>query len=208
MNTVDITEFKGRNRFLSNFYAVNVMWEGEEYFSVEHAYQAAKYLYGSVIRSKIRAEVDPRKAKRLGRSPGIQKGWDNLKLSVMETLVSRKFFDNPGLRNLLLNTGTGLLQEGNWWGDRFWGVYKGEGENHLGKILMKVRGKLTQTCSTCTREVPLDPPKMAIFSKGEKSGELVFCSDECWNLAADSFRSISKIQIRQRHVLLGGLEDR
>ena len=38
------------------------------------------------------------------------------------------------------------LEEGNWWGDIFWGVDKktGAGENNLGKILMKVREELRQ----------------------------------------------------------------
>jgi hypothetical protein len=36
------------------------------------------------------------------------------------------------------------LVEGNRWGDQFWGVdlRTGLGENHLGKILMKVRDEL------------------------------------------------------------------
>ena len=32
--------------------------------------------------------------------------------------------------------------EGNTWGDRFWGVDGGEGENHLGGLLMKIRLEL------------------------------------------------------------------
>ena len=35
-----------------------------------------------------------------------------------------------------------LLEEGNTWGDRVWGVCQGQGENRLGKILMKVREEL------------------------------------------------------------------
>ncbi len=37
-----------------------------------------------------------------------------------------------------------LLQEGNRWGDTFWGVdlRTGKGENKLGKILMRVRKEL------------------------------------------------------------------
>lgn len=39
-----ISEFKGESRFLSNFFAVPIMYEGVEYPSVEHAFQAAKSL--------------------------------------------------------------------------------------------------------------------------------------------------------------------
>ena len=42
----------------------------------------------------------------------------------------------------LLATGDAQLEEGNTWGDRIWGVYQGQGDNRLGKILMKVREEL------------------------------------------------------------------
>jgi len=31
------------------------------------------------------------------------------------------------------------LEETNTWGDKYWGVCNGEGENQLGKLLMKIR---------------------------------------------------------------------
>ena len=34
------------------------------------------------------------------------------------------------------------LVEGNDWHDRFWGVCRGQGKNHLGKLLMRVRESL------------------------------------------------------------------
>ena len=43
---------------------------------------------------------------------------------------------------LLLATGDAKIVEGNTWGDVFWGVCNGVGENHLGEILMKVRQDL------------------------------------------------------------------
>ena len=44
-------------------------------------------------------------------------------------------------REKLLDTGNAELQEGNNWGDRYWGVdlKTGYGENRLGRIIMKVR---------------------------------------------------------------------
>jgi predicted NAD-dependent protein-ADP-ribosyltransferase YbiA (DUF1768 family) len=58
----------------------------------------------------------------------------------MGFLVRQKFRE-PKLRELLAGTRNAELIEGNYWGDRFWGVYVGDGkgENHLGKILMQVR---------------------------------------------------------------------
>ena len=58
----------------------------------------------------------------------------------MESLVREKFTD-PMLRLQLMATGSEELVEGNTWSDTFWGVCNGEGGNHLGKILMKVRAE-------------------------------------------------------------------
>ena len=48
------------------------------------------------------------------------------------------------LAGLLLSTGNAELIEGNWWNDTFWGICRGKGENHLGKILMNIRNQLTE----------------------------------------------------------------
>jgi predicted NAD-dependent protein-ADP-ribosyltransferase YbiA (DUF1768 family) len=42
----------------------------------------------------------------------------------------------------LLETGDAELIEGNDWGDTFWGVCGGKGNNFLGKLLMEVRKEL------------------------------------------------------------------
>ena len=59
----------------------------------------------------------------------------------MTNIVFEKFQQNPLLAKRLLETGDCMLQEGNYWKDLFWGVdlKTGEGENHLGKILMELR---------------------------------------------------------------------
>ena len=53
-----------------------------------------------------------------------------------------KFKPGSELAGKLLNTGDAELVEGNHWGDRYWGVCDGEGQNKLGKLLMQVRGEL------------------------------------------------------------------
>ena len=71
----------------------------------------------------------------------MRSDWLDVRLRLMKELVRRKF-ENPELRSLLLSTGTTVLVEGNQWGDTFWGVCKGVGENHLGLILMEIREEL------------------------------------------------------------------
>ena len=51
-------------------------------------------------------------------------------------------FEIPELREALLNTDNAKLIEGNWWGDKFWGICNGVGENNLGKLLMEVRDEI------------------------------------------------------------------
>lgn len=61
----------------------------------------------------------------------------------MEELLVIKFSGkDPFLTRALMATGNAELVEGNTWNDTFWGICNGTGENHLGKLLMKVRANL------------------------------------------------------------------
>ena len=60
----------------------------------------------------------------------------------MLEIVRSKFKQNKDLAKKLIETGDAYLEEGNWWGDKIWGVCNGEGENRFGKILMQVREEL------------------------------------------------------------------
>jgi ribA/ribD-fused uncharacterized protein len=139
-----IAVFKGGYRFLSNFYYAPVVFDGEEYRTIEHAYQAAKTLDKSE-REMIRNSRTPGRAKTLGKEMAtLRKDWQDIKISIMTDLVNQKFTKHSDLKEKLLATGDAEIQEGNWWGDTFWGVDidTGVGENNLGKILMKVREHL------------------------------------------------------------------
>ena len=59
--------------------------------------------------------------------------------------IIHKFTQHDDLKALLLATGDANLEEGNTWNDTFWGVdlANGCGQNNLGKILMKIRGELS-----------------------------------------------------------------
>lgn len=135
-----IDTFDGEHRFLSNFYPCTVEYAGEFYRTVEHAYQAAKTCDPN-WRTVIRYANTPTQAKRLGRRVSLRQDWEGVKEDVMLTLLRRKFA-NPAMREKLLATGDEELVEGNWWGDTYWGVCKGKGENRLGILLMQVRGEL------------------------------------------------------------------
>jgi len=139
-----IDSFTGRYRFLSNFWPAEVEFEGITYPSVEHAYQSAKTLDRDE-RLRIAKLPTPSEAKHAGRALPLRSDWETAKFTVMEECVRYKFAHHPELRTALLETGDAYLEEGNTWGDRIWGVYQDQGENRLGKILMKVRAELRDT---------------------------------------------------------------
>jgi N-glycosidase YbiA len=132
-----ITSFSGKHRWLSNFYVCSVHFEGHYYPSVENAYQAAKVHPSQ--RAPFR-DCQPSHAKRLGRAAELPADWDSRRLAVMRQCLEDKF-SVVGLRCALVATGDAVLIEDNNWGDTFWGVCKGRGENRLGKMLMEIRAR-------------------------------------------------------------------
>lgn len=91
---------------------------------------------------EIRRVLSCPEARRLGGRIFIRYDWEEVKLGVMETILRDKFTRHADLQALLLGTGDRDLVEGNTWGDRFWGVCGGVGENHLGRLLMQIRAEL------------------------------------------------------------------
>ena len=142
-----ISRFDGPWGWLSNFHPVNVTIRSEatgnyyRFLSVESAYQAMKT--DDEQRWVEFAHLTPGQAKRHGRALALRPNWDSIKLSVMQRLLALKF-RHPELRRLLLATGDAELIEGNNWGDRYWGVSGGSGENHLGRLLMDLRAELRE----------------------------------------------------------------
>jgi len=139
-----IKEFQGDFRFLSNFYLVDIKWQGKIWPSTEHIYQAMK-TKDKELQEKMRLCPTPGKVKRLGQSMELRPLWDELKFAFMYTIVNEKFKQNAVLRQRLFDTGEQELQEGNHWGDVYWGVCDGVGSNCLGRILMEIRTELALT---------------------------------------------------------------
>lgn len=136
-----IARFENEHHYLSNFYLAPVQIYGWTFPSVEHAYQAMKssnpakewpyFLGGS-----------PGAAKKLGQSIQLRTDWEQVKFAIMSALVYDKFMRHPDLAQKLRETVDAPLIEGNGWGDVYWGVCNGVGENKLGQILVSVREEL------------------------------------------------------------------
>lgn len=132
-NSPTITAFRGEYYFLSNFYLHTLDYDGLVYPSSENAYQASKtypeYRYKFI-------NLSPGEAKYLGRRIAVREDFD--RISSMYAILQVKFSD-PVLLSKLIDTAPAILQEGNSWGDSYWGVCAGVGDNHLGNLLMKIR---------------------------------------------------------------------
>lgn len=137
--------------FLSNFHFTLLVLDGKFYASSENAYQDLQYNRDRKPDSNTDANLSPRSAKkqnkRLRRALELNGPLDedakNNKIRLMERVIQEKFRSNDTLRNALVATAPYDLKEKT--DTDFWGVGRnGEGENNLGKILMKLRKSLIQ----------------------------------------------------------------
>lgn len=136
----EINKFEGEYSFLSNFYPHVVKYNDVEYKSVEHAYQDAKVLKDTEHKA-IQNASTPGEAKKLARSFNLRPDWDIIKDGIMYELLIIKF-SYSYMAEKLLATKDAILIEGNWWGDEYWGMCKGVGQNKLGCFLMLIREEL------------------------------------------------------------------
>lgn len=134
-----INSFRKEYFFLSNFYERPLVFDGITYPTSEHAFQAQKTLDLSV-RAWVASLEKPSDAKFEGGRLKLRTDWEGVKDRVMFDVVFQKFKQNPDLLKRLLDTKGVHLEEGNTWGDDYWGTINGgQGQNKLGVILMLVR---------------------------------------------------------------------
>ena len=146
--TKPVTSFTGNYFYLSNFYEAPVRIGKFTFKTSEAAFQAAKYqamVGGEKDKSDyVETILNAKTAndtKQLGKRVAIDTVvWDAIKVRHMRDIVRAKFDQNHDLRAKLMQTGSGILVEGNDWGDIFWGRCNGRGMNVLGVILMELRG--------------------------------------------------------------------
>ena len=136
---MSVTSFSGQYRFLSNFMSPPIPWEGLVFATVEHAFQWTK-MDTEAGRMAVAGATSPGNAKRVAKEHPMRFDWDFVKVDVMRELLRLKFSDQFYADWLLATDGD--LIEGNSWGDTFWGVCNGVGQNNLGKLLMELRNEL------------------------------------------------------------------
>lgn len=134
--------------YFSNFSPHGIHMKGQDWQTVEHYYQAQKYLgspHQSVMQS-IAAAPTPEAAAALGRDRSliVRADWEDVKRQVMQSAVLRKFLTHLDIQAKLLATGDEILVE-NSAKDYYWGCGADRtGYNYLGKTLMAVRAEIKQ----------------------------------------------------------------
>lgn len=128
----------------SNFAPFGIAVDGQWWRTVEHFFQAQKFLDPG-YRERIRLTSKPKDAKALGmtRKLPLRDDWEEVKDQIMLDAVRVKFRTHETLRLVLLATENARIVE-NAPMDSYWGCGPdGRGLNKLGKILMQVRQELS-----------------------------------------------------------------
>lgn len=131
----------------SNLYRRTMVFEGVEYPTSEHAYQAGKARKESV-REWLMAAPSPSLLAMAAHGLyvwDIAPDWSKTKFDRMRGVLRAKFSQHEDLRELLLSTGNTRLVEKATVDNsvnRLWGEVNGVGKNMLGQMLMELREEL------------------------------------------------------------------
>lgn len=133
------------DEILGTYSSYNFILEDKEWPTVEHYYQAMKFLDEN-YQEKIRNAKDAKKARSLGRTrmKKIRKDWSKIKDIIMTRGVYIKCRSHEPVAKALLDTEEKKLVDSTQY-DYYWGVGRDRrGKNTYGKVLMNVRKKLRE----------------------------------------------------------------
>lgn len=133
----------GKYGFLSNLYKKEIVFDNIKFKTPEHAYQFGKFR-DQETRDWAMESPKPHLIAILSHGLfvwDIVSNWSQIKVKRMHDVLRIKFQD-PELREKLLDTKDAVLIEDSKT-DAFWGIGKhGKGKNQLGKLLMKIRKEI------------------------------------------------------------------
>ncbi|MCM1322877.1 MAG: NADAR family protein [Acetobacter sp.] len=175
-----ISDFRGKYAILSNFGETHFEFGGVVWTSSEAAFQASKTK--DLMKQIEISRMTPAEAKRVGRHLELRPDWEQVKDTVMLAVVFEKFSQDKQAQAALLSTGDAYLEEGNTWGDKYWGVCNGVGLNKLGKILMQVREEI-RASQPETDERILELAKLLFKHANQYVCNHCGCFDSCKRMA-------------------------
>lgn len=136
----------------SNLHRRPILFDGHQFPTAEHAYQAGKPRKESVRKWLMSAPAPSLVAMAAHGlyTWDIRSDWNKIKFDRMRAVLRAKFTQHDDLRALLLSTGNARLVE--WTTvdnpvNRAWGEVNGNGQNMLGILLMELRAELRNGAS-------------------------------------------------------------
>jgi hypothetical protein len=130
---------------LDNFSAFSIKVDGITFPTVEHAYQAAKFVVSCPkTYMLVREAPSAYDAQRIAREFVDRRDpkFDEYKIQLMEKLLRAKLEQHPHVRNKLLRTRGHTIAEDSPDND-FWGIGANRnGKNIMGKLWMKLRDEI------------------------------------------------------------------
>lgn len=150
----------------SNLYRRAITFEGAEFPTAEHAYQAGK-ARKDTVREWILSAPTPSLVAMAAHGLytwDIVPNWSKMKFQRMREVLRAKYTQHEDLRSLLISTGETRLVEScrtDNLVNRTWGEVNGKGLNMLGVLLMEIRTEL--------RKVENSPPLVRKKTSREKA---------------------------------------
>lgn len=144
---IAIPYYETSNFCFSNFSAHTVEFKGILFPTAEHAFHAQKF--SEEMREQIRSCGSPLAAWEMARElkPQRREDWNDVKVEILTDIIRSKVNQHQEVKDALLATGSEDIVEVNP-NDDFWGNgADGNGQNHTGKILMKIRTELATQSS-------------------------------------------------------------
>ena len=138
-------EFRGSNYFLSNSFQFPFDYEIEgttyRFQNAESAFQAER----APSRAADFVGLTAKEAKDLGKKmkkKEVRPNFTEIRLFLMEKVLEAKF-SSPSLFARLWAIEEPITMDVNY-PDRYWGLYEGRGQNHMGKCLSNVRERIAE----------------------------------------------------------------
>ncbi len=142
----NIAEYQLNVFSLDNFAPFGLTMDNEYFQTSEHAFQYLKFVdTNKEVAESIKKSFSPNDARSIAHENKASRlaNWSDIKYKKMEEVLKLKVEQNPIVKECLLNTKDYLIAECCIDEDTDWGIdNNNQGENHLGKIWMKIRSEL------------------------------------------------------------------
>lgn len=157
----------------SNLFRRSIDFEGREFPTAEHAYQAGK-ARKEEVREWILSAPTPGLVAMAAHGLytwDIVPDWSQIKYDRMRQVLRAKFTQHEDLRQLLLSTGGTRIVEASRVANAVnctWGEVNGKGRNMLGVLLMELRTELMNASSAASPKTKSAYPRNGLAERGSK----------------------------------------